>query len=164
MTLELRQAVVQEGWFDDEELNRVSGFGGSYLGRLEARKAFLEGLEAGIVKGIYRNSVPVGLLVERRIGNRTADVWVFVAPSYRGKGIGPQAAAVLADQLFSNGIYRIQASVVTINHAGTSFAHGLGMIGEGKLVASWWMDKNPFDVVVYRVLRRDWEHMMGVRS
>ena len=89
-------AVLDNGWLDDETENRQQGFGKGYDGRVTAREALTalldrEGSEAefGLV-GVYEEGEPAGFVaVNLLMDNRkTADLYVFVAPTKRRRGIG----------------------------------------------------------------------------
>lgn len=165
-TYEFPQYISQSGWLDDFQDNRVQGFGKGESGKVHALAALRDAVEKDALYGVLEDQSPVGfcLMLPDAASSKISTVSLFVAPEFRKTGVSARAAVAIADKLFANGVYRVQCQVLTINSDGTKFAHRLGMIPEGKHRASWWMDNNPYDFVTYRLLRKDWEHMVGRRG
>ena len=165
ITTPLRQTAVDDGWFDDEEDNRMMGFGSGEVGKTARRESF-----AGLLAddtgtwfpvGIYRAGEPVGYFAVRHYSphHKTAGVHVYVSPKNRKFNVGRTAALRLLDLLFENGTYRVESDVLSYNKRGLSSFLSLGFKREGYKRASYWVDGNPMTQVLIRILKKDFKSM-----
>ena len=102
----------------------------------------------------------VGLVITRRFDHAELGYWI--GKPYWGKGFCTEAARAVIDYGFTNlGLHRIHASHMSRNAASGRVMENIGMRQEAVLrghVKKW--DKYE-DLVVYAILRSEWEHRSG---
>ena len=158
----LTARAVDEGWFDNEVENRKQGFGSGDNGRLLARKGLLQILSkdkenpATNMLGVYQADDPVGYVVldQHREPFRTVDLFVYLVPSVRGKGLFQAILDSLLGPLFkARDVYRVQCEVMRINKPAIKALRQWGFIQESVKKGTRWMDGNVYDTVMLRMLR-----------
>ena len=165
ITTPLRQAAVDDGWFDDEEDNRMMGFGSGEVGKTAAREGFLSLLTDTVndcfLVGVYQAGDPVGFFVVQQFSpnHKTAGVHVYVSPKHRKFNVFRTAMVRLLALLFENGTYRVESEIFSYNKGGLSSFLSLGFKREGYKRASFWVDGNPMTMVLTRMLRKDFKSM-----
>jgi RimJ/RimL family protein N-acetyltransferase len=165
ITTPLRQAAVEQGWFDDEEDNRLMGFGSGEVGKTAAREGFVSLLDDNVndcfLVGAYRTGEPVGFMVVKQYSphHKTASIHVYVAPNHRKFNVARTAIVRLLSLLFENGTYRVESDIFSYNKGALSTFLSLGFKREGYKRASYWVDGNPMTQVLTRMLRKDFKSM-----
>jgi RimJ/RimL family protein N-acetyltransferase len=165
ITTPLRQAAVENGWFDDEEDNRMMGFGSGEVGKTAAREGFVSLLGDNIndcfLVGIYMVDKPAGFFVIQQYTphHKTAGVHAYVSPEYRIFNVFRTAMIRLLALLFENGTYRVESDIFSYNKPALSTFLSLGFKREGYKRASYWVDGNPMTQVLTRMLRKDFKSM-----
>ena len=165
VTSSLRKAVVEEGWFDSEDDNRMMGFGSGEVGKTAAREGFVNLLSSdtneAFIVGIYEAGKPVGyFVVEHKSPNsKTAGVHVYLSPAGRKCNVFRTALVRLLSLLFENGTYRAESEIFSYNKNALSSFLSLGFKREGYKRASFWVDGNPMTQVMTRMLRKDFREM-----
>ena len=151
ITTPLRQAAVDNGWFDDEEDNRMMGFGSGEVGKTAAREGFLSLLGDSVndcfLVGAYQAGEPVGFFVVQQF-----------SPSHKFNVFRTAMVRLLA-LLVENGTYRVESEIFSFNKGGLSSFLSLGFKREGYKRASYWVDGNPMTQVLTRMLRKDFKSM-----
>ncbi len=157
----LIEAAVVDEWFQDEQANRLAGFGLGDDGRILAYTSFklLVTEQAVTATGVYRRGVPVGVLAwtPRSFDSRRVAIHVHIAPGARGYGVASVALQQWLKVAFRDGVYRVEAEVLHINRPVIRGLEHFGFHREARLTAAWWMDDNLYDLIVLRLLRRDWK-------
>lgn len=156
-------AVSEEGWLDDETENRQQGYGKGFEGREHARLGLLnlierEDLESdfGLI-GVYLEGDPVGFVgIDLVPEHKIADIYFYIAPKSRGKGVGTAVLNYLLNRVYDGGMYRVQIDILRINKSGLKFLRDYGFTWESTKKSAYWMDKNVYDVAHLRLLRPDW--------
>lgn len=158
---ELMDALLDEGWLRDEEINRRTGGGKGLVGEHRSLKKLKHYRDLGVVHGIYRNAEPVGLvaLIPGDDYGKTLRVDMLIPRDRHGTGVGPAAVEKILEEEFSNGVHRIETCILKLNRPALQFARHMGFTQEGVLFDYHWMDDNPRDVVVLRMLRREWSQL-----
>lgn len=165
ITTPLRQAAVNDGWFDDEEDNRMMGFGSGEVGKTAAREGFVSLLEDNVndcfLVGVYNTGEPAGFFVIQQYSphHKTASVHAYVSPAHRKFNVFRTAMVRLLALLFENGTYRVESDIFSYNKVGLSSLLSLGFKREGYKRASFWVDGNPMTQVLIRMLRKDFRSM-----
>ena len=165
ITTPLRQAAVDNGWFDDEEDNRMMGFGSGEVGKTAAREGFLAMLGDSVndcfMVGVYQAGEPAGFFVVQQFSpqHKTAGIHAYVDPNHRKFNVFRTAMIRLLALLFENGTYRVESEIFSYNKGGLSSFLSLGFKREGYKRASFWVDGNPMTQVLTRMLRKDFKSM-----
>jgi len=157
---DLVTAVVEDQWFDDEQANRRMGFGLGVDGRVLAYEAFKMVVSGEVVTatGIFRRGEPVGFVawVPKSHDGRRVAVHMHLAPNAQGYGVGPSAMSQWLDIAYADGIYRVEAEVLAINRPVIRNLTHFGFHRESRLTSAWWMGDNTYDLIMFRMLRKDW--------
>lgn len=158
---DLVNAVLDEGWLRDEEINRGMGAGKGLVGQHRALQKFEHYREIRAIHGIWMDAEPVGLVALIPIDEegKTLRVDMLLPPEQHHTGLAPAALEKLLEDSFSNGTHRVETCVLRINKDAVAFARHMGFTQEGVLFDYHWMDDNPYDVVVLRMLRREWSQL-----
>jgi RimJ/RimL family protein N-acetyltransferase len=156
------RAAVDEGWFDDQRDNRLMGHGKGELGHMKAaehlRDALANNDPSVRLLGIYSGTSPMGLfwIVYKGDNKRTAEIHATL-PHKTGRDRVVHGAFVkVMDQLFSNGVYRVEVEPLRINRSMVKLLRHYGFKQEGIKRSAFWMDNNDYDTVLLRMLRREW--------
>jgi len=160
ITNDLINSVIDDKWLHDEQSNRRSGFGLGNDGRVLAYKAFkLVVTERITATGIYRRGEPVGFMVwvPRSFDGRRVSIHMHIAPEAQGYGVGPAAMHQWLGVAFADGVYRVEAEVLHINRPAVRALEHYGFHREARLTSAWWMDNNFYDLILLRMLRKDWK-------
>ena len=156
------RAAVDEGWFDDENHNRLMGHGKGELGHMKAAEHLADALQSNDpsvrLMGIYCGTDPVGLFwVEYKgAAKRTAEIHATLSSKPGVRRAFHCAGIDIINRLFSNGVYRIEAEPLRINRAMVKLLRHYGFKQEGIKRSAFWMDNNDYDTVLLRMLRREW--------
>lgn len=160
------RAAADEHWLEDETEVRNQGFGKGPEGRIYAIEGLLGVFERNAIDqdfgclGIFVNEHPVGFAaIDLNPDHKLADVYLYVAPSSRRKGIGSAVLRYLMDLLYSNGTYRVEIEVLKMNKGAVDFLREFGFTWESTRKSAYWMDKNVFDVAHLRMLRSSWNEL-----
>jgi len=154
----LRRVAIEDGWFADQDGNRVMGWGKDVGGQVRALEWFAEASHNGML-GIYSDSAPLGWLAVHEDGERAAKMEVFVAPERRRQGVGTEAVKLTLKKLFGRnrkqGLLRISLRVMSDNFPAIKFftKPPLGFRSEGKLWSSTIVDGEPRDEVILAITR-----------
>lgn len=159
------RAAVDDGWFDDEDTNYLLGFGHGYVGRDKARSLLEELLADPGAMGIFRRATPVGLVRVVRLEpeSRTARVWMFVAPEYRGKLVFPSAGREVMERLFADGIMRVEVEVLSMNRVVVKMLRKAGFTQEAIRRCAHWVGSQAYNVVHLRMLKKKWKEISNAR-
>jgi len=160
----LQNAVVEEAWLHDAEINWKLGFGRGVIGTdvfVETFKDFIENPQddTGFL-GIYYKRKPVGFVGFTPIG-RTADIFFYIAPEYRNKfGVASTALYWCLDGIFNyKDIFRVQFELLSINKEAISFLRKFGFKQEGIKKSAYWMGVNAFNVVLLAMLKPEFNRL-----
>ncbi len=160
ITPELVDAVVEGGWFEDEATNRLEGFGLGLDGIENAYETFQGAVQGRVtITGIYRRGVPVGFIawLPRDADGKRVSVHMHLAPEAQGYGVGSAALSRWLGVAFRDGVYRVESEVLHINKPAVRALEHIGFHREGRLTSALWMDDNPYDLILLRLLRKDWK-------
>lgn len=153
--------AAEEGWFDDEAVNYLLGFGKGYVGRDRARD-FLEGLlqDPGAV-GVFVRTTPVGIfrMVHLEPASKTARLWCFIAPEWRGKNVFPTAGHEVMERLYRQGVMRVEVEVLSMNKAVIQMLRKFGFTQEGIRRCAHWVGQKSYHLVHLRMLRKKWKEI-----
>lgn len=58
---------------------------------------------------------------------------------------------------FRDGVYRVEAEVLSINKPAVRVLQHFGFHRESRLTSAWSMDNNEYDLIMLRLLRKDWK-------
>jgi RimJ/RimL family protein N-acetyltransferase len=90
--------------------------------------------------------------------NRSAHIGMALRPTYRGRGLGRDAVAVLCYYAFDiRGLHRLQIETLTDNHAMINIATKNGFVREGTLRQSGWINGEFLDDALFGLLRDEWK-------
>ena len=90
--------------------------------------------------------------------HRALEIWYQMHPAERGRGVATEAAAVLANHLFSAlPIERVQATVVVGNDGSCAVLEKIGMTREGLLRQVHYLRGRYVDMHLYSLIRGDWK-------
>jgi len=157
------RAAIKDGWYSDDQCNRLLGYGKGTHGKTEAADNMATCLSSDDpnlkMLGVYRDGAPVGLfwVVYEGDKKRTAQIHVNIAPGARGSYVFQRAGTALMNLLFSNGVYRVEAEPLRINKRMVKLLRHYGFKQEGIKRSAFWMDNNDYDTVLLRMLRREWK-------
>ena len=115
---------------------------------------------AGVLAtGIYRRGVPAGFLAwtPRSFDGRRVFVHMHLAPEAQGYGVGASAMYQWLSTAYKDGVYRVEAEVLAINKPVVRGLQHLGFHRESRLTSAWSMDNNEYDLIMLRLLRKDWK-------
>lgn len=107
---------------------------------------------------------PLGdLALHLTFAGRVAEIGYTVETRARGRGVASEAAAALTRWCFETlGVSRVSARMHPDNTASARVAEHVGMVFEGRLRDSFWLDRADgsaelSDDVIYAMTRADWE-------
>ena len=154
----LSQAVVAEGWFDDEAKNVEMGFGSGSRGAEMAYESFLALLESGRVLGLFRGDQPVGYAYIMVHGHphRVSEFFLFISPERRHSRLWVKALDVVKEHTLGDGSCRLETEILEKNTPAARALKHCGFKPEG--ISAWrcWMDGKPQNTVTYRLLKKEW--------
>lgn len=102
------------------------------------------------------------LVVHLTDDGHTAEIGYTLAHEAWGHGYAVEAAAALVDVLFRvHDVTRIEGRLHPENHASAMVLERLGMLFEGHLRLSYWLDGENSDDWVYAMTRADWQAWRG---
>jgi ribosomal-protein-serine acetyltransferase len=113
----------------------------------------------GVTSGIWHHGRMVGC-VGLRIdpANRSGEIGYWLVPEARGQGIMAKAARALVDHGFGEvKLHRIVMQCATGNRASRAIPERLGFTLEGTLREAEWVNDHFNDLVLYALLRREWD-------
>lgn len=114
-----------------------------------------------LVAGIWYTGSLIGVVsfVGINPGNRSAMIGYWLSPEHEGKGIMTRACKVLIDYGFRElGLNRIVIRAATENIRSQAVPQRLGFIREGVERQSEWLNDRFLDMVVYSMLRSEWQN------
>lgn len=156
------KAAVNEDWFADPEDLRLMGFG-KIAGKATALhnlRTLMDSNDPNVrIMGVYYNGKPVGFVWVVYLGDvtKTVAIHAFAEKGTRGSWAFHLGIKKLLDNLFKNGIYRVEAHPLRINKKMISILKNYGFTQEGIKRSSHWMDGEVHDTVILRMLRREWK-------
>lgn len=157
------RAAVDKGWFKSgNDDMRLMGFGRGQLGQYMATESLHRALKSNDPNfralGVYLDGLPVGMFWLEYKGDRkrAVEMHCFVAPEARGKWAFHYAGVELLNELFDNGIYRVEVEPLRINKRLIKLLRHYGFKQEGIRRSAFWMDGNDYDTVMLRMLKREW--------
>jgi len=166
----LRAALVEEGWLEDSETNRLLGYGKGLPGIVALQEQVvgaIQGENGSGSLGIYRGGEPVGLivLVQAPAPRRSVRFTMLMPAKVRGRGIAPTALALLCDRvLVAARAYRLEAELLAGNKAAIKWLRHEGFTQEGFHKHSWWSDDSPHSTVLLRMLAPQWRRLQKDRD
>jgi ribosomal-protein-serine acetyltransferase len=90
--------------------------------------------------------------------NRRTEIGYWLAEHLQGRGIMTTACRGMVDiALREYGLNRVEIRVATENRKSRAIPERLGFVREGVLRQALWLYDHYVDVVVYSMLKRDWE-------
>ena len=153
---------IDEGWFEDEHLNRLMGHGKGEVGCTKAVEHLADALKLDSpyhkLLGIYCGTEPVGLFWVEYKGDskKTAEIHLTASHKPAMRRAFVKAGTELLNRLFSNGVYRVEVEPLRINRQMIKLLRHGGFKQEGIKRSAFWMDNNDYDTVLLRMLRREW--------
>jgi ribosomal-protein-serine acetyltransferase len=130
----------------------------------QRRERFACGQE--IPSGIWDAGVLVGIIVLKSIDmvNRSASIGYYLASSHQGRGLVTAACRLLLDYAFGElQLNRVDILCADGNTRSRAIPERLGFIQEGTLREAQWLYDHYVDLVVYAMLRSEWEKQ-GMRD
>jgi RimJ/RimL family protein N-acetyltransferase len=106
---------------------------------------------------IYRNGELGGYVRAERTGPITCDAHCIFARDFYGYQTTIPALNKVAGQLFEAGIQRITLSTLAHNTPVRALLKRLGAVEEGRLREATLQDGQPVDVLIFGLLRHEWE-------
>lgn len=154
-------------WHQNEELNKLTGFGSGKPGILAAEMAMdaLVDLPPSMMAFALwdEDEVPVGYTVLTDIDekNRSASLHVTLPPANQGYGLGMTALKDTLRKAFKAGLWRITFCPLVTNQRAVEVAVKAGFKVEARTRGSVWMDSGPKDQVQMRAIKPEWEKKHG---
>ncbi len=148
----LIQTALDEGWFENERVNRVRGFGSGPEGIEMATQKFLEDSKNGMV-GIYQDAKAIGwLTVDETGGEGEVEIDLFTRPKHQAGAA--EAVSRIVTTLLGQGIRRISVRIPEIDHKGIAFwRKRCRFHREGKSWSALVVDGKEFDTVNFVMTR-----------
>jgi hypothetical protein len=145
-------------------MNRLMGFGKGEGGCVKATEGLSDALKMNDGEnfrliGVYRGSEPMGLFWVYYLGDETRTAKIHVTASNKPgmKQAFHKAGLNVINQLFENGVYRVEAEPLRINKRMVGLLRHYGFKQEGIKRSAFWMNNNDYDTVLLRMLRREWK-------
>ncbi|MFC4450310.1 GNAT family N-acetyltransferase [Halorussus aquaticus] len=105
-----------------------------------------------------RGGDPVGQVSLFRTEHDHGEISYWLLPEARGEGYATEAVSLLLDHAFdTSGRHRVYARVVDFNEASRAVVERLGFTEEGRLREHVFLDGAYRDVVLYGLLRDEWD-------
>ncbi|GGJ01626.1 50S ribosomal protein L7 serine acetyltransferase [Alicyclobacillus cellulosilyticus] len=90
--------------------------------------------------------------------NRRTEIGYWLAEHLQGRGIMTMACREMVDiALRDYGLHRVEIRVAAENRKSRAIPERLGFVQEGVLRQAAWLYDRYVDVIVYSMLKRDWE-------
>lgn len=90
--------------------------------------------------------------------NRRAEISIFIAEDFRGKGLGKAAVSALIHHAFTMmNLHRLEVEVYEYNRAGNALFRHFGFLEEGRLREARYFDGKYWDIIRYGLLRGEYE-------
>lgn len=153
-------------WYDDPEFPHLLEYFPARPQRLEAVETALERMdksEHDFLFGIRLMEADqlIGLISLEQIDWPNGTAWMGVGigePQYRGKGYGTEATQLLLKYAFHEiNLHRVQLTVFAYNPAAIAVYEKLGFVKEGVMRERLHRDGQRHDVLMYGLLRHEWE-------
>jgi ribosomal-protein-serine acetyltransferase len=128
-----------------------------FIGRSIAQAAEDNGLTFGIVC----DGVLAGVLGQHHVDslNRKTELGYWLDPEHRGRGIVTRSTARLTDYAFTDqDCNRVVLHCAAGNVKSRAVAERLGFVQEGILREAEWLNEHYVDLVVYSMLKSQWEN------
>ena len=128
-----------------------------FIGRSIAQAADDNGLTFGIVC----DGVLAGVLGQDHVDslNRKTELGYWLDPEHRGRGIVTRSTARLTDYAFTDqDCNRVVLHCAVGNVKSRAVAERLGFVQEGILREAEWLNEHYVDLVVYSMLKSQWEN------
>ncbi|PSP55358.1 GNAT family N-acetyltransferase [Halobacteriales archaeon QS_1_67_19] len=105
---------------------------------------------------------PIGEANLFRVENDHAEIAYWLVPEARGEGLATEAASLLVEYAFrTRGLRRVWGKVVDFNHDSKTVLERLGFVEEGRLRDHEFLGGAARDVVLYELLREEWDGRGG---
>ena len=133
---------------------------------LEESRSFIRqclerfGVGREIPAGIWDEGAMVGVVSLKEIDliNRNASLGYYLAATHQGRGLITEACRILLDYAFGElRLNRVDVLCAPGNAKSRAVPLRLGFTEEGTLREAQWLYDHYVDLVVYAMLRRDWE-------
>jgi len=157
--------ILQEGKIrivstvsDDPDLRELSQ-DLSVLQNLSETRLYPPNMPSSMVFRIEDEEKLIGEIGFRTIKwfNRKAEISLFIAPEYQGKGYGKQALLMLMKFAFKKmNLYRLEAEVIDYNEKAKSLFEKARFILEGRLRDAKYNDGKYYDVLRYGLLKDEY--------
>jgi ribosomal-protein-serine acetyltransferase len=137
---------------DDYSLEECRGFIRQGIERLNANRELRAGIwDAGALVGVIS-------LKSIDLVNRNASIGYYLAASHQGRGLVTRACRVLLDYAFNElGLNRVDILCAPGNLKSRAIPERLGFKEEGRLREVQWLYDHYVDLVVYAMLKSEWE-------
>lgn len=155
----LAEAVVTEGWLDDEPTNQAMGYGAGLDGRERAYEAFRDAMKGSALLGAFHavSGAPMGFVVLARVPEQgLAQFHGFIAPRHRGTIWPARLIQAIEQATLGNGSYRLETEVLCRNERAIRLLKGLGFRPEGAHKARHLMDGKRESTMTLRRLKTEW--------
>lgn len=94
--------------------------------------------------------------------NRKAELSIFIAPEFQGKGFGKKVLlAVMKYGFKTMNFYRLEAEVAAYNKGGQKLFKKLGFVEEGRLREAKFFDGKYYDILRYGMLCGEYDKKHG---
>ena len=104
----------------------------------------------------------IGLTQQEDVYSRSWELGYWLGEEFWGRGIMTEAARALVDWGFQNLVCeRIFAGLFAENEASERVIKKVGFIYEGRLRRAVWKHGQNMDVLMYSIIRQDWENERG---
>jgi len=155
-----------EKWFNDGRFMRFYDLLPAVPKQQRDVKQMLESFAGDPGKFIFaardqQNDEIIGILGFDEViwSNGVANLFIGIGDSRRtGKGFGREAVKLLVDfGFFEINMHRIQLQVIAYNQPAINLYEGLGFVREGVSRQAIHRDGHRFDLLLYGLLREEWE-------
>lgn len=120
-----------------------------------------------IPTGIWDAGELVGIIALKSIDmkNRNASLGYYLAATHQGRGLVTEACRILLDYAFSElQLHRVDILCASGNLRSRAIPERLGFTNEGTLREVQWLYDHFVDLVVYAMLKSEWEDRLGSRT
>ncbi|MGD9898865.1 MAG: GNAT family N-acetyltransferase [Calditrichaceae bacterium] len=131
----------------------------SALKYLSETRMHTEKMPAVVMFAIKKENQLIGEVSLRNIKwyNRKAELSIFIADKYQGKGYGKTALLAVIKYAFETmNFYRLEAEVVDYNDRARKMIEKMGFIPEGRLREAKYYDGKYYDILRYGFLKTEY--------
>jgi RimJ/RimL family protein N-acetyltransferase len=114
--------------------------------------------EDGLSMLVCDGETPAGIVGAKDTNRERPELVFWLVPDYQGRGYGSAAVSLLVDYLFRTfSIAGVTARAFETNRASIGLLESLGFQREGRLRNQRFVDGDHVDVVLYGLLREEWD-------